>query len=304
MMRFKNLILKIFCPLRLSLSLVLSVLLCSSTYAADAINTLSISSVKEVLTPATTNVFRRHQAPAEDMFNFYGKALGYSFLATYDVGNGSGVSNFTIGQTLLKLTAQEPEWEYQTGGINDVTGLRLLTFNFPSEQVLQQQFIDYGFEPPQFQTVAGRTSALIQDPDNQWVELVINPDQPAEYYQQVEVGLTVSNMQASRQFYKDFIGLQDIGASQDHLFPIQRHQFRRGALTITLRQFAETLPADTGSAGIQYIVNDAHAVEALARNNNVQIDTPTYVLEGFNMNFLWLADPDGIINYFAQTGAR
>ncbi len=59
------------------------------------------------------------------------------------------------------------------------------------------------------------------------------------------------------------------------------------------------LPADTGSAGIQYVVNDVETVDARAKARNVTVETPLgNTLQ--TLRTVWLNDPDGVTNYFAQ----
>jgi hypothetical protein len=82
------------------------------------------------------------------------------------------------------------------------------------------------------------------------------------------------------------------------------YPFRNGTTTVELRHFGGDLPADTGSGGIQYVVSDVEAVNALAMERAVTIDQPLSTLAGFSLRTVWLDDPDGITNYFAQTGVR
>ena len=57
--------------------------------------------------------------------------------------------------------------------------------------------------------------------------------------------------------------------------------------------------ANTYTAGIQYVVSDVESVDARARANNVTIATPLGMF-GAGLRTIWLGDPDGITNYFAQ----
>ena len=61
-------------------------------------------------------------------------------------------------------------------------------------------------------------------------------------------------------------------------------------------------PANTGSAGIQYVVSDAPMVEAKRAERGIEVLTPLNKLRGFDLITVWLADPDGVTNYFAQVG--
>src|SRR5690606_13569884 len=83
----------------------------------------------------------------------------------------------------------------------------------------------------------------------------------------------------------------------------KKYPYRNGTTIVSLRSFGRDLPADTGTGGIQYVVTDVEAIDALAKERGVTIDQPLSELRGFSLRTIWLDDPDGITNYFAQTGA-
>jgi hypothetical protein len=70
-----------------------------------------------------------------------------------------------------------------------------------------------------------------------------------------------------------------------------------------LRSFGGKLPSDMGSGGIQYVVSNVEVVDALAKARHVPIDQPLQGLRGFDLRTIWLDDPDGVTNYFAETAA-
>jgi catechol 2,3-dioxygenase-like lactoylglutathione lyase family enzyme len=133
------------------------------------------------------------------------------------------------------------------------------------------------------------------------VELVIVPGASAEQLGAIEVGLTVADVERSRAFYRSFVGLEELPPVQDPRFGTAKYSFRHGATTISLRSFGRTLPADTGSGGIQYVVSDVDGVAALAAARNVTVEQPLSGLPGFALRTIGLNDPDGITNYFAET---
>jgi catechol 2,3-dioxygenase-like lactoylglutathione lyase family enzyme len=257
--------------------------------------------VGPVLWQPSMNVFRRFAVAEEDMFEFYGGVLGFEQLATLNPGGGIGVARFQAGGSELKLTAQVADRAYVPGGVRDATGVRLLSFFFPDEAALQQRFAAHGLAAPEFiaSGLDGRRSALVTDPDGQAVELVIVPAAPD--YAEVEVGLTVADLDASREFYRDFVGLEELPPVHDPLFDTMKHSFRHGTTIVSLRAFGRDLPRDTGSGGIQYVVSNVDLVDRLARERNVAVDQPLSALAGFSLRTLWLDDPDGITNYFAET---
>jgi hypothetical protein len=130
---------------------------------------------------------------------------------------------------------------------------------------------------------------------------VTTPDEPAATYDRIEIGLTVSNLVASQKFYREFVGLEELPSVEDPIFHTKKYPFRNGTTIINLRSFVTQLPADTGSGGIQYVVSDVKAVEALAKTRQVTIAQPLSTLAGFSLKTIWLDDPDGITNYFAET---
>jgi catechol 2,3-dioxygenase-like lactoylglutathione lyase family enzyme len=264
-------------------------------------------------TPATTaavlwqpsmNVFRRFDVPAERMYEFYGGVLGFEQLSTLNVGNGGGVARFQAGAQELKLTRRVGDRSYRPGGVRAATGLRLLTFYFADEAALSARFVQHGLPAPQFEdhAPARRRSALVQDPDGQDVELVVVPGATPEQLGRIEIGITVADLERSREFYRHFVGLEELPPVDDERFGTRKYSYRHGATTVSLRSFGRDLPADTGSGGIQYVVSDVEAVDALAKERAVPIDQPLSGLPGFNLRTIWLDDPDGVTNYFAETG--
>jgi catechol 2,3-dioxygenase-like lactoylglutathione lyase family enzyme len=273
----------------------------SPAYAATG----SRATTAPVLWQQSMNVFRRFEVPAERMYEFYGGVLGFKQLSTLNVGNGGGVARFQAGAQELKLTRRVANRSYLPGGVRAATGLRLLTFYFADEAALTAAFAQHGLAPPEFQDWGGekRRTALVTDPDGQQVELEIVPGATAEQLARIEVGLTVAELERSRAFYRSFVGLEELPAVDDERFGTRKYSFRHGATTISLRSFGKTLPADDGSGGIQYVVSDVERVDALAQERQIVIDQPLSGLRGFDLRTIWLDDPDGVTNYFAETGA-
>jgi len=270
---------------------------------SSAITARELKNTAEVLRqPPSINVFRRFDVDAAKVFEFYGQALGLKALGTFsDVGAG-GVSRFRAGAQELKFTRRVEDRQYADGGVRDATGLRLVTFFFPNEQELVARFEKLGYAKPVFKTLGGRRVALVDDPDGQPVEMVIEENQSSDAYNRIEVGLTVSNLEKSRDFYRSFVGLEELAPREDAVFGTTVYGFRHGPVTINLRHFGGTLARDTGSGGIQFVVSDVDSVNELALKRGVTVETPLSNLAGYSLRTVWLNDPDGITNYFAQTG--
>jgi catechol 2,3-dioxygenase-like lactoylglutathione lyase family enzyme/predicted enzyme related to lactoylglutathione lyase len=259
--------------------------------------------VGPVLWQPSMNLFRRYSSDPEALFAFYGGVLGFEQLTTFNVGGATGVARIQAGATQLKFTGQVPGRSYVPGGVADATGVRLWTFFFSDEAALTARFEKNGWSVPEFVSVPGTKtkSAVLADPDGQPVQLIITGDPAGTQYDEVEVGLTVSDIEASRAFYRDFVGLEELDPVQDTVFGTTKYPFRHGATIVSLRSFGKDLPADTGTGGIQYVVSNVDRVDELARERNVSVDQPLSTLGGFQLRTIWLDDPDGITNYFAET---
>jgi catechol 2,3-dioxygenase-like lactoylglutathione lyase family enzyme len=287
--------------------IILTSLLCvlpAAVLAQDQAIAPKIQSAAEIMT-FPMNVFRRFPGDAKPIYDFYGKLLGLKQQETYNLGGNANVARFQIGPTQLKLTAVDSKRKYQQGAVPEATGLRLLTFFFPNRDEVVARFRENGVEVPEFRPIPGskRSSALLKDPAGQWVELVIAPGEPAAVYDQTEIGLVVSNLEASRKFYREFIGLEELPPVEDPIFSTTKYPYKHGSVIVSLRCFGKPLPADTGSGGIQYVVSNVQSVQNLAQARQVKIDQPINALPGYGLRLVWLEDPDGITNYFAEIAA-
>jgi predicted enzyme related to lactoylglutathione lyase len=265
--------------------------------AAQPSGSVSLASLS---TQPSMNVFRRFAVEPAKMASFYSEVLGLKQLPSLNMPGGGQMMLFQIGTGQVKLQYTAAAGEYKTGAVREVTGLRVFTFFYPDEAAVTARFVQHGYAAPAFRPGrGGRPAAMVLDPANQWVELVVMPGASQDVYDSIDLGLTVSDLENSRAFYRDFVGLDELPPVEDPVLGTTRHPYRHGSTTVTVWSFGKGLPANTRSAGIQYVVSDVEAVDAKAKAQNVQIDTP---LGNFSagLRTIWLSDPDGITNYFAQ----
>jgi predicted enzyme related to lactoylglutathione lyase len=257
-------------------------------------------SLASLSTQPSMNVFRRFAVEPAKMASFYGEVLGLKQLPSLNMPGGGQMMLFEIGSGQVKLQFTAAAGEYKTGPVREVTGLRVFTFFYPEEAAVTARFVQHGYPAPAFRAGRGNTrAAMVLDPANQWVELIVAPGASPEVYQSYEVGLTVSDLDKSRAFYRNFVGLTELPPVEDELLGTTRYPYRHGTTTVNVWTFGKGLPANTRSAGIQYVVSDVEAVDAKAKAQKVKIDTP---LGNFSagLRTIWLSDPDGVTNYFAQ----
>jgi hypothetical protein len=249
------------------------------------------------------NVFRRFSGDGAKTLAFYGDVLGLGGLNAVAVGRGQQVSRFQVGTSQLKFTAAAATAHYTRGAIDDAVGIRLWTMWFPDEAALSARFVEHGYPAPSFRTVDGERSALVTDPDGEWVRLVIAPDASKETYSRLEIGIAASDLEKSRVYYRQFVGLEELPAATDPVLGVVKYPFRHGTTTISLWASPGPRPANPGLAGIQYVISDVAAVDALAKERQVSVEQPlAETLPG--LRTVWLFDPDQVTNYFAQIVPR
>jgi quinoprotein glucose dehydrogenase len=265
------------------------------------------ASVRALISQGSMNVYRRFAAEHRaQMIEFYDKVLALRLLKPIDLGGGVQMILFGIGSGQIKLaTGLKEGRQYHLGSVNEATGIRLFTLFFPDEATLVARFRALGYPAPVFRAnTDGTRSALALDPGGFTLQLVIVPNAPAATSAKVEVGINVSDLEASRAFYRDFVGLDELAPVKDTLLGVTKYPYRHGETTLNLWSAGSHLPADTGSAGIQYVVSDVDAVDARAKARNVTVEQALADMPGFPLRTVWLNDPDGVTNYFAQVGTQ
>ena len=249
-------------------------------------------------TEPSMNVFRRFSGDGVKTLEFYAKVLGFG-----DVGAVGGVSRYQVGNSQLKFTRAGANAKFTRGAINDAAGVRLWTMWFPEEAALTKRFTDAGLPAPAFKTVDGVRSALVTDPDGEWLQLVVAPNAPKETYGRLEIGIAANDLEKSRAFYRTFVGLEELPAVKDSVLGVTKYPFRNGTTTISVWATQGPKPTNRSLAGIQYVVKPVDPIWALAQQRGIQVETAL----GETMPGLvttWLLDPDLVTNYFAEIRPR
>jgi catechol 2,3-dioxygenase-like lactoylglutathione lyase family enzyme len=277
----------------------------AATAAAATVKPYLWSSDRPKSTVGEINVFRRFSNErTAAMREFYGEVLALPVLSDAALGGGQMI-RYPLGGSEVKLFPVAPS-PANTAGIADATGVRVLTFFYAAEGPLVQRFTARGILPPRFSATtahAGATkAALVQDPDGEWVELVIVPGASAEKLARFEIGITVNDLAASRAFYGDVMGLTPQAPVRDELIGTTKYPFTHGETTINLWSFGAGKPSDAQTGGMQYIVWNVAAIDEIVRTRDVQIDRP--LSAPGNMRTLWIVDPDGVSNYFAEAAVN
>jgi catechol 2,3-dioxygenase-like lactoylglutathione lyase family enzyme len=247
------------------------------------------------------NVFRRFSNErTAAMREFYGEVLALPVLPETALGGGAMI-RYPVGSSEVKLFPSAPS-PANTAGLADAAGVRLLTFFYADEAAVTQRFTAHGLPAPKFErrtSHAGATAAaLLQDPDGEWVELVVVPGASAAQLARFEIGITAGDLEASRAFYGEVMGLTAEPPVRDELLGVVKYPFKHGSTTINVWSAAAGVPKDAATAGMQYIVWNVAAIDGVVRERGAKIDRP--LSAPGQMRTLWLVDPDGVSNYFAE----
>jgi len=240
------------------------------------------------------NVFRRFSGDGTKTLEFYGPVLGFG-----DSRAVGGISIYQVGPSQLKLTRAGANANFTRGAINDAAGIRLWTMWFADEDALTKRFTAHGLPAPAFKVVDGVRSALVTDPDGEWVQLVIAPNATKETYGRLEIGIAANDLEKSRAFYRTFVGLEELPPVKDGVLGVTKYPFRHGSTTVSLWATQGPKPTNRQLAGIQYVVKPVDPIWALAQERAIPVEQPLGQTLGTLMT-TWLFDPDGVTNYFAE----
>ncbi len=240
---------------------------------------------------------------------FYGEILQVKPMANLNLPGGFTMTRYQVGTTEIKFLHNPLLKKTETGTLEAANGIRRLSLYFPDRRALVERFKAHDREAPEFETEPGRRGwprAIVSDPDGNQIELIVPPEGTSQdVFDNIELRLTVSDLEQSRKFYRDFIGFEEVQPRQ----PTQPgggrlHAYRHGNTTITLGSFGDSLPTHSGrweqARGIryiQYIVKDLDAVNAFAKSSGQTIAQEIFPL-GNLARIMFIADPDGIINEF------
>ncbi|OYW45407.1 MAG: hypothetical protein B7Z08_08970 [Sphingomonadales bacterium 32-68-7] len=265
------------------------------------------ASMRDSFSQNSMNVFRRF--PREDtatMVKFYVDALGLRSLQPIQLTSSQQMILTGVGSGQIKLSAgQGGSRKYNLeGGYKAGTGIRFFALTYPDANAVRQRFTAAGFPAPQFTDQGnGTQSAVVKDPGGFDIQITIKPGAKDGSNDGVGVGIGTSDLAKSRAFYREFVGLDERPAIQDRVLGLTLYPYRHNETTLYLYETGTNRTVDNGSAGIQYVVRDAPLADARAKHRGgIAVETPLNKLGGFDLVTVWLNDPDGVTNYFAQVG--
>ncbi|KPL68659.1 hypothetical protein SZ64_11435 [Erythrobacter sp. SG61-1L] len=265
-----------------------------------------MSSTRDLMAMDAMNVFRRFpNGMTQEMVKFYVEGLALRSLNPIQLTSTQQMILTGVGKAQIKLSAgQQGNRKYNLeGGVKGGTGIRYFSLSYPDKQAVIERFKAAGLAAPAFVDQGnGTLAALVTDPGGFPIQIVIRPGAKDGSNDGVGVGISVSDLEKSRAFYREFVGLDELAPVTDKLLGLTLYPYRNGETTLYLYHAGDNLPQDNGSAGIQYVVKDSPMANAKAQARGIAVETPLNKLNGFDLITVWLNDPDGVTNYYAQVG--
>jgi catechol 2,3-dioxygenase-like lactoylglutathione lyase family enzyme len=265
------------------------------------------ASTRDLFAQDSMNVFRRFpREKTAEMVKFYTEALALRSLNPIQLTSTQQMILTGVGSGQIKLSAgTQGNRKYDlAGGYAGGTGIRFFVLSYPDHQVVQQRFAAAGLPAPEFvERGDGIRQALVTDPGGFQIVILTKPGWKDHSDGGVGVGINVSDLEASRAFYREFVGLDELGEVPAPVLGTTLYPYRHKETTLFLYHMGDNAHPDNGSAGIQYVVRDTPMVDAKAKHRGgIAVETPLNKLAGFDLVTVWLNDPDGVTNYFAQVG--
>lgn len=264
-------------------------------------------STRDLFAQDSMNVFRRFpRERTAEMVKFYTEALALRSLNPIQLTSTQQMILTGVGSGQIKLSAgTQGNRKYDLeGGYAGGTGIRFFLLTYPDYRVVQQRFAAAGFPEPEFVARGdGTRQAIVTDPGGFQIVIVTRPGVKDHSDDGVGVGINTSDLEASRAFYREFVGLDELEPAAAPVMGTTLYPYRHKETTLLLYQMGDNRHPDNGSAGIQYVVRDTPMVDAKAKHRGgIAVETPLNKLAGFDLVTVWLNDPDGVTNYFAQVG--
>ncbi len=243
---------------------------------------------------------------------FYGEAFGFKTLPDlpFELPGGGKMVRLQAGATVIKLRTYPVTPPETPKGAYAANGIRLLTLFVPDPEGVAQRLAKLGFASPQYgaEQPGGFRFGFVQDPEGNQLELVTFANPPPNIYERFQIGLTVSNVEKSREFYGKLLGLSERPPAQlpptiaaDTL----QYSFVAGLSTIKFSSPKTTRLTHTGpinaARGIRYItfiVKDVDRTRDALKARGVPITVEPMNL-GTAARIMLIADPDGNVIEFA-----
>lgn len=239
---------------------------------------------------------------------FYGEILGLERIPDIDFPGEAYMIRYMGGATEIKFIVTGEDLPSMEGGMSNARGIRLMALMLPDERrsFIMENLEEAGLPMPNFtegeNADAGYTYryGMVHDLEGNQVELVFLDDNaPPEKFEQLQIGLAVSDMDAMGKFLTDVLGYTPT-VTKGNI-----HRYAMGKSQVKFWRVPEKTPAWVGSPFekrgynlVQSIVPDVDAVREAVVARGGKIHTEPFPL-GQLATIMFVEGPDGILFEFA-----
>lgn len=225
---------------------------------------------------------------------FYGTTLGLKLAGTLPMPDGNTMYRYQAGTATLKVRTAPRPAKYPAG-VRDAIGFRLLTLYVDDLSGILKRWTSAGNPAPQM--LGNDTFTFIADPDGNPIELV----KAAPGADKIAIGLTVSDVERSRAFYREVLALSEEKPEKVALLNGEsKYTFLAGKTQIKFwKGTTENLPKHTGNItdalGFRYftfLVKDVDGAAEILKSRGAKIVIQP-VDFGKVARIMMIEDPDG-----------
>ena len=247
---------------------------------------------------------------------FYGEVMGLERMSPIPFGattnpvffpNAVTMQRFRVGSHEIKLLPGWEQTKMKEGGVMNALGFRMVNFPIADMKGFKKRLADHGYAEPKLVGMpgSGYRFGMLKDPDGNQVEFhTYESDAPDGWEESVQYAMTVSDVEATRKFYGELLGMDEMPAVPMPTNPSTKvYLFRNGPTIIKFWAGEKGLPHQGGRHWkqygfryVQYQTKDVHATHAFMKERGATIDLPPTPVRSLPVDIMFVADPDGNIH--------
>ncbi len=221
--------------------------------------------------------------------------------------DGMTMERFRVGADEIKLLPGVAMTKKHPGGGANGIGLRMVNFPMADIEAFKKRLANHGYPEPEIHKLPNSNYrfGLLEDPDGNQVEFfTYDGDGPKGWQESLHLALTVADIEATRTFYGEVLGLPELPPMPLPLDASRKvYFFQCGPTLIKFWSFGPDLPNragrhmdEYGYRYIQYFVRDIDKAHEFVKSRGAKIDMPPTPIGGLPVKIMFVADPDNIIN--------
>ena len=234
---------------------------------------------------------------------FWGDIVGLKAIATVTSPAGARHTRYQAGTAVLDVAVPATPVAKYNEEIDGAIGIRGLALHLSDATAFLRNAARHGFPEPKLANSKGDIKLYrMKDPDGNFVELIFNPDAPADWANQMAVILMVADEAKSKEFYGKTLGLRETpphGRPETGLL----YAYASGGSTILVKAARKDAPnragnpaAAVGLRAMTFTVDDLSATERFLSGRRLQFAPAAHS----PIPQVTVTDPDGNVLIFVS----